>query len=98
MRKIWAEIDLDEEVANHYRETNLMEDVGDLDYFVQEFGWLSESGFGLNNAAIGDFDDPDKRARYISYLFEWAMDAAGDENRKDSPLSFEDWAENEDWF
>lgn len=96
MRKIWAEIDLDNDVAIEFKKMNGMEDTGDLDYFEQEFGWLSESGFGLNNARIGDFDDLSKRGRYINYLFEWAMNA--DEDREDSPLAYEDWAENEDWY
>lgn len=94
MRTIWAEITLDEDVMRHYIETNLMEDVGEMEFFEREFGWITESGFGLENACLMDEDEP-LRYRYIQYVFRWAMRQSIEDESKDSPMPYEDWAKTQ---
>lgn len=91
MRTIWAEIGVYEEQTLASQEQNGCDDMGTLEFFDQEFGWLSGSGFFTRMTYLADSDDPSTRARYINYLMDWAMEFAEDLDRTDSPLPYEDW-------
>ena len=56
-RTIIAKIELDENTMIKNQECNGLDDVGDIEYLYQEFGWLEESGLRLIDARIVD-DDP----------------------------------------
>lgn len=73
------------------QEQNGCDDMGTLEFFDQEFGWLGESGFFTRMTYLADSDDPSVRARYINYLMDWAMEFAEELDRSDSPLPYEDW-------
>lgn len=91
MRRLFAEIEIDEEVADRYAETNGVEDSTPVAFLEQEFGWLEQSGISLKYAYIADEDDPEDRARYINYVMEWAKERAEDFERFDSPMSYKEW-------
>ena len=52
MRKVIAMIEVDDDKA-------IEEDVGTIEYFEREFGWLADSGIYLQSARILDDDDKD---------------------------------------
>lgn len=91
MRRLVAEIEIDEEVADRYAETNGIEDSSPVAFLEHEFGWLEQSGITLNYAYIADEDDTEERAKYINYIMEWAQERAEDFERTDSPLTYEAW-------
>lgn len=95
MRRLFAEIEIDEEVADRYAETNGIEDSTPIAFLEHEFGWLEQSGISLNYAYIADEDDPEERARYINYVMEWAQERAEDFERSDSPMIYKEWLKNE---
>lgn len=95
MRRLFAEIEIDEEVADRYAETNGIEDSTPVAFLEHEFGWLEQSGITLNYAYIADEDDPEERARYINYIMEWAQERAEDFEKSDSPMSYKEWLRNE---
>ena len=50
MRRLFAEIEIDEEVADRYAETNGVEDSTPVAFLEHEFGWLEQSGITLKYA------------------------------------------------
>jgi hypothetical protein len=52
MIKVIAMIEVDDDKA-------IEEDVGTIEYFEREFGWLADSGISLQSARILDDDDKD---------------------------------------
>lgn len=95
MRRLFAEIEIDEEVADRYAETNGVEDSTPVAFLEHEFGWLEQSGITLKYAYIADEDDTEDRARYINYVMEWAQERAEDFDKNDSPMSYKEWLRNE---
>lgn len=90
LRKIYAEIEFDQEVADRYAETNGLDEPTPIDHFGKEFGWLEQSGFALRSAVLADEEDCSLWERYINYLLGWAMERAEDFDRKgESPMSYE---------
>ena len=95
MRRLFAEINFDEEVASRNAETNGYDDAGPTDTVEREFGWLEQSGITLGNVVLADADDNDLWSRYLYYLMGWAMNHTyGDE--PESPLSWEQYKKREE--
>lgn len=92
-RKIYAEIDADEQAIVRNCEGNGIPDDGTISILEHEFGWLEQSGFRLKGAFISDYDDPEDWARYIDYVMTWAFDHSwvfdGDEAER--ILSYDEW-------
>lgn len=90
-RKLYAEIELDEEkIASGRSEEE------PISYFEHEFGWLEQSGLSLNNSIISDEDDAIRWGRYIDYLIRWAFDHYDDSFDGMSPACYDEWCNNED--
>ena len=87
MRKLYAEIEMDEEkVSPHNAPIDLLE---------RYFRFFNVC-FDLKDALISDADDSSRWARYIDYLIDWAFSHRYDEFEGMSPASFEEWADNKD--
>lgn len=80
-RQLFAEICVNDTKA-------IENDMGTIEYFEQEMGWVSDSGIYLRNCKITDSDDVDPFARYIGYVLNWAMDC-NDSPKEDGPLTYE---------
>ena len=95
MRRLYAEINLDEEAASKYAETNGYDDVSPTYTVEREFGWLEQSGITLANIILADTGDSDLWCRYLYYLVEWAMNRTYD-YEPESPLSWEQYKKREE--
>ena len=95
MRRLYAEINFDEDVASRNAETNGYDDAGPADTVEREFGWLEQSGITLGNVVLADDDDSDLWSRYLYYLMGWAM-RHGYDDEPESPLSWEQYKKREE--
>lgn len=95
MRRLFAEINFDEEVASRNAETNGYDDDGPTSTVEREFGWLEQSGITLANTVLADADDSDLWSRYLYYLMGWAMRHTYDDE-PESPLSWEQYKKREE--
>lgn len=99
-RTIFAAILVDDDAAKE-------EDLGTIDYFVRESGWMEESGIRVGDCVLADADSDDQWERYIRYLLEWVF--ANSEAKEGwvysaipckknpgrSPMRFEEFCESE---
>lgn len=95
MRKIYAEIELDESVGDRYAETNGLGESSPVALLEKEFGWLEQSGFTLDNAFVSDGDDGDMWLRYLGYLMNFAMRRSFAESTRENPLTWNEWYRRE---
>ena len=95
LRKIYAEIEFDQEVADRYAETNGLDEPTPIDHLEKEFGWIEQSGITLKRAFIADHDEDDEWFAYLNYLTDWAFDHSSYEYEGKSPASFEKWKAGE---
>ena len=96
-RRIFAELSVNEEVAELCAEENNIEEYELISFVEHEFGWLESSGITLEHAYIADADDTNTRARYINYVYEWAQSREEELEYTDSPLSYDEWIKFERW-
>jgi len=87
-RKILAFVEIDEDAAERYCETNGISGYAPGSYLEHEFGWLEASGVSLRNWLICDNDDECDMARYATYLAEWIFGLEYDQ----PPLSYDEWS------
>ena len=91
-RKIFAIIDLDEDIKSKNEEINGLDCVSNGCYLEKEFGWLEQSGISLKEWVSTDEPDESQWARYINYLIKWAFDHRYEELCNGmSPYSYDDW-------
>lgn len=95
MRKIYAEIELDELVGDRYAETNGLGGSSPAALFEIEFGWLEQSGFTLNKVMVVDDDVRNLWGRYIGYLMSFSMNKCFAESSHESPLTCDEWYRRE---
>ena len=88
MQKIFAEIEAYENVMTQYCEVNGLEGDSVSSVFVDEFGWLEQSGFGLVRAVFPQEDGETDWSRYICFLLRWAMEHEDSRFRGMSPPCF----------
>ena len=84
-RQIFAIITVDDEKA--FEEN----DMGPVEYAEREFGWLEQSGIGLEEMIMAESDSSSIWERYINYLLGWAFEHSDDEETTESPLPFNVW-------
>ena len=87
-RKIVALITVKDERA--FREND-----GPIDHLVKEFERLGPSEIFLKDAFIADEDETEQWAAYLNYVAHWPFDHYGDEFTGMSPVSFEEFVNNE---
>ena len=68
---------------------------GPIDHLVKEFGRLEQSEIFLEDAFIADEDETDQWAAYLNYVARWTFDHHSDEFKGMSPVSFEEFVNNE---
>ena len=90
-REIYAKISVDDDRA-------IEDDMGTLDYFEKEFGWLEQSGIALEYGTVLDEDSDDEWERYCKYLMEWTINHMSGYNKGMSPACFEEWQMNEEEY
>lgn len=91
-KKILAIINVDENVASKYEETNGLENLSIGGYLEREFGWIAPSGITMKNWLLISEDDGTKTwNRYINYIIEWAFDNQHNRNEDSSPASYYKW-------
>lgn len=90
MRRIVAFIDVDEEMI---LECHPNDGVGVA--FEEEMVRMQQSGIHVDKWAISDADDTNLFARYLHFLFYWAMDHVENFDNCESPMDFAKWQKNE---
>lgn len=84
MRRIFAELSVDEEVMREFDDDNTP-----IEYVEWETGKLNPTGIFLEQAMIADADDTGSFCRYRYYLIDWAFNH--DEYENESPMCFLEW-------
>jgi hypothetical protein len=91
MRKVIAILEVDEDFAESYAETNGLSYDGPLSWLETEAHWIEDSGIRLSDALISDADDESDWWRYLNYLADWIFESHSEDNEGKSPMSYEAW-------
>ena len=85
MRRVFAELSIDEErlIDNDDEKFDAR--------LEEEFGWLEQSGVFFKQLLIGDEEDEEDWARYVNYLFEWAVEHSNVEEASMHPQTYKQW-------
>lgn len=98
MRTIYARILANESKMKEFREFNGDGDIGPVELFDEQFRFLRQSGFMLDEAALVDEGSDDSWERYIKYVHDWAFTHNDTEQAKEEgwrvtekPMGFGKW-------
>lgn len=86
-RTVYAKFSIDETEA-------IEKDIGTLDYFEREAGWMNESGIYLQEAMISDYDSTEVWDRYIDYVLAWAFKYSTQKTEEEI-MTFDQWLVSE---